>query len=98
MLFHTTNIPKAGLTHEDRKIVLKLWANFQPPEGFEIKSFNIAADGRGFGLIEAASAEAIYEALSLWADVYINYEIVPVMEADKAIDIENKAIAIRESI
>jgi len=97
MLFHVTYKEKAGITHEEQKESLKLWANFQPPEGYEIKSFYYGVNGKGFIVIEAASAEAIHEVNAIWSGVYIDYDVVPVIEVDKAVEIANKAIAKRES-
>ena len=97
MLFHVTYRPKAGYTHEDQKMQLKLWENWSPPEGYEIKAFHVAPDGRGFALAESATAEALVEAASLWGGVYIDFDIVPVVEVGKAVEATNKAIATRES-
>ena len=98
MLFHMSFRPKTGYTHNDQKSVFKLWENFLPPEGYEIKSFYMGTDGRGFAIIESTTAEAMYEALAIWAGVYVDYDIIPVVEIDKAVELTNKAIAKRESI
>lgn len=98
MLFINTYKPKAGFTHEDQKKMLQLWESWTAPEGFEIKSFHVAPDGRGFILFEASSPEVIYEGSSLWSNVLIDYEFTPVMEIDKAVELLNKAIATRESL
>ena len=97
MLFMQVFTPKTGLTHEDQKNSLKQWENFTPPKGMEIKSFHCSPDGKGFLLIEAESAEALFEPMAIWAGVYLNYEIMPVVEVEKAVEFWNKAIAKRES-
>ena len=97
MLFMQIYKPKAGFTHEDQKKALKLWENWSPPEGMEIKSFYTSPDGRGFLLIESSSAEAAFEGMALWAGVYLDYEFVPVVEIEKAVPLLNKAISSRES-
>ena len=97
MLFHTAFTPRAGYTEEDGKRVLELWAKWQPPEGLEIKAFYVGVDGRGFVISEANTAEAVYEGVAPWAGVLLDYDIVPVVEVDKAVEIGQKAIAFRES-
>jgi hypothetical protein len=97
MLFHTTFTPRAGYTEEDGKRVLELWSKWQPPEGLKIKAFYVGVDGRGFIISEANTAEAIYEGVAPWAGVLLDYDIVPVVEVDKAVEIGQKAIAFRKS-
>jgi len=96
MLFHTTISPKAGYTHEDQKKVLAIWANWEPPEGFEIKSFYLSPNGGGFLIIEADSAEAIYESTAPWVGVLLEYDIVPVVDVDTGVGFQEKGIAARE--
>lgn len=97
MLFHVTFTPKAGYTHEDQKRTLALWSDYQPPEGFEIKSFHVAPDARGFLIVEAETIEALYEAPALWSRVLLDYDIVPVLEVDKSVEILSKVVADREA-
>ena len=97
MLFHIIFKGKAGYTHEDQKRVLELWSRWQPPEGMEIKTFYVGVDGRGFIIIEAKTAEAIYEAIAPWVSVLFDYEVVPIIEVDKAVELLQKAIAFRET-
>ena len=61
----------------------------------EFKGF-YAADGGGFCLCEATSAEAIFEATAPWAGVYVDYEIAPIVEIQKAVELLNKGIAFRK--
>ncbi len=95
MLFHTTFRPKTGFTHQDQQAVLKLWSEWSPPAGFTIKSFHVSPDGRGFLITETDSAEAAYESTALWASVYLEYEMTPVIEVDKGVAILTKAIGKR---
>lgn len=97
MLFHTTWKYKSGYTEEDQKRVLGLWSKWQPPEGMEIKAFYVGVDGRGFLITEAQTAEAVYEAVAPWAGVLLDYEIVPIVEVGKAVELLQKTIAFRES-
>ena len=97
MLFHNTFKNKSGYTEEDRKRVLGLWSKWQPPEGMEIKSFYMGVDGRGFLIIEAKTAEAVFEAVAPWSGVLLDYEIVPIVEVGKAVEIFQQTIAFTES-
>ena len=96
MLFHTTFKAKVSFTHEVQKRALELWAKWQPPKGLEMKAFYMAADGRGFTIAEVESAEAAYEANAPWL-VFFDFELVPIVEIEKAAGIAQKAIAFRES-
>jgi hypothetical protein len=53
-------------------------------------------DGGGFCVCEAASAEAIYESVAPWSGVYLDYDIVPIVEIEKAHELEKRAIAFRK--
>jgi len=97
MLFHVTFKAKAGYTEDDAKRVLELWSKWQPPEGMEIKAFCVAAGGGGYIITEAQSAEILFEAFAPWASVLLNYDIVPVVDVEKAAELGQKAIAFRES-
>jgi hypothetical protein len=96
MLFHVSQKYKAGYTHEDQKKVWESWSRFEPPPGIEIKMNVTAVDGRGFAFIEAESAEVVFEVAAVWAGAYVDYEIVPVIEVDKALPLMEKAFAFRE--
>jgi hypothetical protein len=97
MLFHVTFRYKTGTTHDDQKAALKLFENWQPPAGVEITSFFFGADSTGFALIEAESAEALLEATSIWAGVLLDYDMVPVVPVETAVETFQKAIAYREA-
>ena len=63
----------------------------------EIKTFYVGVDGRGFIIIEAKTAEAIYKAIASWVSVLFDYEVVPIVEVDSAAELLQKTIAFRES-
>lgn len=96
MLFHISHTYKAGFTHEDQKKMLDVWANFEPPAGYETKWHVFSPDGRMFSLVEAPSAEVVFEVVALWAGVMLDYEIVPVVDVEATVPLIEKAIAIRE--
>lgn len=97
MLFFVRYKEKAGYTHEDQKKQVNLWVNFQPPEGFDIQQIYALSGGAGFALIEAPTAEILFDGLSLWAGVLLDYEIAPAAKVESAVESVNKAITIRAS-
>lgn len=97
MLFYVKWTERSGFTHEDQKKQLSLWANFQPPDGYEIKHIYALTGGSGFAIVEAVSAEVLFDGLALWAGVILDYEVTPATEIDSAVESVNKAIAIREA-
>jgi hypothetical protein len=38
----------------------------------------------------------IFEATAPWAGAYLDYEIVPIVEMDKAVELQQKAFAFRK--
>ena len=98
MLFHSTYRPRAGLTHEEQKKVLDMWLKWNPPAGLEIKSFYLGPNAEGYIISEAETAEAMFEATAAWSGVYLDYNIVPVIEVEKGVPILQKTIAFRESV
>jgi hypothetical protein len=92
MLFHTTWRHKPGYTSDDQEQVLKIWAEWTPPKGLKIKSFHMSPDGRGFLITETDDAAAIYEAVAPWSGVLLEYDIVPVIEVDQAVEILKKVM------
>ncbi len=97
MLFHVSQKNKIGLTHEDQKKMLQMWEKFEPPPGFQIKMHVFAPDGQAFAVVEADTIEAVYEVGALWSGVFLDYEIVPVIDVSAAIPLIEKAIAAREA-
>jgi len=98
MLFHVTYRPKPNYTHEEQKAGIQLWKEFKTPEGSEIKSWHVSPNGTGFALLESPSVECIFETVAPWATVHFDYEIVPVLDAETAIQLYDKAIEYRESV
>ena len=97
MLVHLSWKPKSGLTHDDQKRILALWAKFEAPEGFNIKMHVIQPNGGGFGLIEVETAEVLHEAIAPWSAVLLDYRAVPVVDIENAIPILESGIARREA-
>ncbi|MEO8718563.1 MAG: DUF3303 family protein [Burkholderiales bacterium] len=75
-----------------------LFANWQPPKGYEIKVHYSFADGSGgLSLVETGSEAVMYEALVPWAP-FVEFRVVPAMEIEKAFPIGMAAVAWRESV
>jgi hypothetical protein len=53
------------------------------------------ADGGGFCVCEANSAEELHEATALWAGAYLDYEFAPIVEMETAHHLSTKAAAFR---
>lgn len=97
MLVHITFRPVATYGEEQQVKTLKIWSQWTPPAGYEIKSFVVSAEGEGYILAETESAEAIAEAALPWANVLLDYKITPVVEIDRAVGLLQKAIEFRQS-
>ena len=96
MLFQAIGRPRSGITSQQQQELLKLWASWQPPEGLTIQSFHFAPDGTGYILVDSDSVEAVVEATYPWVAVYMDYEVVPVIPVEQAVEISERAIAFRE--
>ena len=95
MLFYVGWQPRAGQGPKEGEAGLEVFSRWEPPQGFEIKGIWGRPDRGGFAVCEVASAEASYEATAPWAGTYLDYEIVPIVEIEKAVELLNKGIAFR---
>jgi len=89
--------PVANYGDAEQIKTLQIWSKWSPPEGYEIKSFVVSANGTGYILAETDSAEALGEAALPWANVLLNYDITPVVEIDTAVGPLQKAIEFRHA-
>ena len=62
---------------------MKLFGQWQPPEGLVLKSLHFATDGRGFALVETDSVATMMDVVSRFDD-YVEFEFVPIMPGDQA--------------
>jgi hypothetical protein len=93
-----TWVPKASWNESSDKRTINLFTNWTPPAGFEFKAFYDYADGNGgLAIVEAATAEAIFEALAPWG-AFFTFEVRPIIASEKAVPLIQKAIAWRDSI
>jgi hypothetical protein len=95
MLFYVGWKPRAGQGPDAGEKGLEVFSRWKPPQGLEIKGMWARSDGGGFCVCEASSSSAVFEATAPWAGTLLDYDIVPVLEIDKAVDLMKKAIAFR---
>jgi hypothetical protein len=98
VLFHVTYTPRPGWSETLEKRTLAVFTQWQPPAGYEFKALYDYADGDGgVAIVEAASAEAILEAQSVFS-AYFEFRARPIVDAEKAVGILQKALAWRDSV
>lgn len=96
MLFYVSWQPRANQSPADGEASLEMFTRWTPPEGLEFKGFFGRPDGGGFCICETPSAEVLFEATAPWAGGYLDYEIMPIVEMDKAVELQQKAFAFRK--
>jgi hypothetical protein len=98
MLFAITFTPRPGWSEQVEKRTLSVFTNWQPPKGYEFKALYDYADGDGgLAIVEAATAEAIYEAHAVFG-AFFQFGVRPIVPADAAVPILQKAAAWRDSV
>jgi hypothetical protein len=95
MLFYVAWRVRTGQGPEGLEAAWALFSRWEAPEGVEFKGMWQRPDGGGFGICEVASAEALYEATAPWSESYLDYDVVPIVEIQKAGEIAKKAAAFR---
>lgn len=75
---------------------VEVFSRWEPPAGVEISNFYLRADGGGFAAVEADSSESFFEAIAPWAGTYLDYEIVPIVEVERGVELLNQASAFRK--
>ena len=96
MLFYIGWQVRAGQGREALEAAWPLFSRWEAPEGVEFKGMWERPDGGGFGICEVASAEVLYEATAPWSGAYLDYDIAPIIEIEKALELANKATAFRK--
>jgi len=95
MLFYVGWKARTGGTAKEGEAALDVFARWKPPAGMNMKGMWARPDGGGFCLCEASSAEVVFEATAPWSDAYLDYDVVPIVEIEKAVELLRKAIAFR---
>jgi hypothetical protein len=91
MLFYVGWKMRAGQDPEAPEKGLELLSRWKPPAGFEFKGLWVRADGGRFCVCEVPSAEVLYEFNAPWSGA--DYEMCPIVDMTKALEIERKASA-----
>jgi hypothetical protein len=93
MLFYVGWKTRAGQNPEPAEKAPEALSRWKPPAGFEFKGLWVRADGGGFCVCEVASAEVLYEFNAPWSGA--DYELCPIIDMTRALEIEQKANAFR---
>jgi hypothetical protein len=96
MLFYVGWKPRAGQGPETAEKGLEVFSRWAPPAGLEFKGMWARADGGGFCVCEVASSEVLFEAVAPWSGALLDYEVSPIVDMAKAVEIQHKAIAFRK--
>ncbi len=96
MLFFVEWKARTGHGPKESEAALDVFSRWEPPADMEIKGMWARADGGGFCLCEVASAEAALEATAPWVDAYLDYDMTPVVEIEKAVELLQRGIAFRK--
>ncbi len=98
VLFANVYTWRADLGEEGQKRVVKLFANWKPPAGVEIKSHYEFADGSGgITISEVSTPAAGYEACGAWS-AYADQRIVPLLDVRESVPIAMRVGAWRDSV
>ena len=97
MLFHITW--EFNDTSEDGiRRSLKVFSQWQPPEGAEFKGFYGFADGGGgVAIVEAESVEAIARTCAPWGP-WLRFTSTPILPIEQSSAIAMEAVGFRDSV
>ena len=98
MLFGVIYTVRGDVSDEKQKRSLKLFGNWTPPAGYEIKSHYAFADGSG-GIIlaEVSTAAAAYESAAPWGP-FFEFKIAPIVDIAESVPILQKVYGWRDSV
>lgn len=93
MEFMVVSKERTNLTPERARELMRLFGQWQPPEGLNLKSLYFEAGGtRAFALVETDQAALMMEVQATYAD-YLDFEFVPVIPAEQGAPIIGQAQA-----
>ena len=95
MLFLVSWKNRAGHGPAEGEAGLEVFSRWEPPAGFEFKAMYGRADGGGFCICEVESAEVMMQATAPWAGTLLDYEMSPIVEIERTVEIMNEAVAFR---
>jgi hypothetical protein len=96
MLFYVGWKPREGQGAAEGEKGLEVFSRWKPPHGIEFKGMWARPDGGGFCVCEAASSEAIFEATAPWSGALLDYDVVPIVPMEKAVELMQRGIAFRK--
>jgi hypothetical protein len=97
MLFLVSWKPRTGLDAQAGERGFEIFTRWKPPQGLDIKAMYFRADhDGGICVCEASSAEIVFEATAPWGGAYLDYDIVPIVATEKAVELQKKGIAFRK--
>ena len=97
MLFHVMYRYRSADEADDERR-LRLFQNWQPPQGFEMQAAYTFADGSGgVNIVETDSATAIAKATTVFAP-YLEFDITPIASTEDGVAAFEEAIAFRASV
>lgn len=97
MLFMFRGEPKPGMSEEEQERTLQVFRGWQPPAGMTIKAHYVGVSGGDYVVVEAASVEAMIEAVTNWAP-FIRYTADPIVEVADAAGALDRAVSVRSAI
>lgn len=95
MLFYVGWKPRPGGDTATAEQSLEVFKRWTAPTGLDFKGMWLRADGGGFCVCEADSSEVVFESTAPWAGAILDYDIVPIVDIEKGVEISSKAIAFR---
>ena len=84
---------RGNVTPERRREAMRVFSQWRPSEGLNLKSLYFTADGsRSFGLVETDNAALLTDVAARFSD-YIDFEWIPVLPAQESAVIVSQAQA-----
>jgi len=88
MQFAITYHRRPNITDEETRRLLRIFMAWKPPPGVDVLAhYHFARGGGGIVILEAAAANALFEALTTF-DTIIDYEAEPVLNVIEAVAIK----------
>ena len=97
MLFMFRGEPKPGMSEDEQKRALQVFRGWQPPAGMTIMAHYLGVSGSDYVIVEAASVEAMIEAVTNWAP-FVNYTADPIVEVSQGVGALDRAVSGRAAI
>ena len=95
MLFQVSNRVRGGTAAQEQ--ALAVFDRWEAPAGLEIKGFWVRADGAVLAIVEAESAEVLFQAIAPWASALLDYEIMPLIDIERGVELMKQGIAFRNA-